>query len=180
MTARALPPQDPMAAPRRQFVARRLRGADVLRAFPLARLAAGHLTLAAWLRYAEAMGAEPPGAKRIRRARAARSERGLLALEDRRGYLQGFCSFAVRPDLAAGRRLDVDNIVTLDLIDSEGPAGEMIGSIEKLARELDCPAFAIRLPPDRLAAGASRHALEALLGTRHDQSGVYRLVGAAK
>lgn len=180
MSVRPISLKEPLAAPRRQFVARHLRGADVLRAFPLARLAAGHLTLAAWLRYAEAMGAEPPGAKRPRRPAGGRSERGLLALEDRRGYLQAFCSFAVRPDLAAGRRLDIDNIVTLALIDSEGPAGEMIGSIEKLARELDCPAFAIRLPPDRQAAGASRHALDALLGTRHDQSGVYRLVGAPK
>lgn len=180
MTARANPPIEPAAAYRRHYIARRLCGADVLRAFPLARLAAGHLTLAAWLRYAEAMGAEPPGARRIRRRAADRPERGLLALEDQRGYLQALCSFAVRPDLAAGRRLDVDNIVTLGLIDSEGPAGEMIGSIEKLARELDCPAFAIRLPPDRMAAGASRHALDALLGSSHDQSGVYRLVGAPK
>ncbi len=160
---------------------RHLHGADVLRAFPLARLAAGHLTLPAWLRYAEAMGAEPPGARRTRpRAAGTKAERGLLALEDKRGYLQALCSFAVRPDLAAGRRLDVDNIVTLGLIDSESPAGEMVGSIEKLARELDCPAFAIRLPPGQSAAGASRHALDALLGSSHDQAGVYRFVGAAK
>jgi hypothetical protein len=159
---------------------RQLRGADVLSAFPLARLAAGHLTLAEWLRFAEAMGAEPPGAKRTRRAAGGKAEHGLLALEDQRGYLQAFCSFAVHPDLAAGRRLDIDNIVTLDLIDSESPAGELIGSIEKLARELDCPAFAIRLPPGRTAAGAGRHALDALLGSTHDQSGVYRRVDALK
>ncbi len=180
MSASSVQPSEGPATPGRKFAVRHLRGADVLSAFPLARLAAGHLTLAEWLRFAEAMGAEPPGARRTRRAAGARVEHGLLALEDARGYLQAFCSFAVRPDLAAGRRLDIDNIVTLDLIDSESPAGELIGSIEKLARDLDCPAFAIRLPPGRSAAGAGRHALEALLGSTHDQSGVYRLVGAAK
>jgi hypothetical protein len=180
MSARPAPPCDDYPAPCRKFAVRHLHGADVLSAFPLARLAAGHLTLAEWLRFAEAMGAEPPGARRTRRPAGTRTERGLLALEDARGYLQAFCSFAVRPDLAAGRRLDIDNIVTLDLIDSEGPTGELIGSIEKLARELDCPAFAIRLPPGRSAAGAGRHALDALLGSSHDQSGVYRRVGAPK
>jgi hypothetical protein len=180
MSARHVPPPEPETLAHRKFAVRHLRGADVLRAFPLARLAAGHLTLPAWLRYAEAMGAEPPGARRIRRVAGTRAERGLLGLEDARGYLQALCSFAVRPDLAAGRRLDIDNIVTLGLIDSESPAGEMIGSIEKLARELDCPAFAIRLPPGKSAAGASRHALDALLGSSHDQSGIYRLVGAPK
>jgi len=180
MYARPAQSSDGFSAPCRKFAARQLRGADVLSAFPLARLAAGHLTLAEWLRFAEAMGAEPPGAKRNRRTASAKAEHGLLALEDARGYLQAFCSFAVHPDLAAGRRLDIDNIVTLDLIDSESPAGELIGSIEKLARELDCPAFAIRLPPGRTAAGAGRHALDALLGSTHDQSGVYRRVDALK
>ena len=165
-------------APCRKFAVRHLRGADVLSAYPLARLAAGHLTIADWLRFAEAMGAEPPGARRTRRAASGPvPSMACWRSKTQRGYLQAFCSFAVRPDLAAGRRLDIDNIVTLDLIDSEGPAGELIGSIEKLARELDCPAFAIRLPPGRSAAGAGRHALEALLGSAHDQSGVYRLVG---
>ncbi len=179
MTVRPLPPAKLPAVQRRRYIARRLSGADVLRAFPLARLAAGHLTLAAWLRYAEAMGAEPPGVRR-RRKRAAQAEHGLLGIEDARGYLQALCSYAVRPDLAAGRRLDVDNIVALGLIDSEGPAGEMLGSIEKLARELDCPAFAIRLPPGEAAATASRGALDDLLGVSHDQSGVYRRLAAGK
>ncbi|MBI3505341.1 MAG: hypothetical protein HY059_10890 [Proteobacteria bacterium] len=169
------PPNPPDPAPGQRYVARELCGADVLRAFPLARLAAGHLTLAEWRHFAAAMGAG-----RVRRAAAGRADRGLLALEDSRGYLQALCSFAVRPDLAAGRRLDIDNIVTLDLVDSDGPASAMIGSIERLARELGCPAFAIRLPPGRTAAGASRHALDAVLGTSHDQSGVYRRVDAAK
>ncbi len=179
MSARSVLPE-PVPAARRRYVALQLRGAEVLRAFPLARLAAGHLTLAAWMRFAEAMGAEPPGAKRLRRRAGARPDRGLLAHEDRRGYLQALCSFSVRPDLAAGRRLDVDNLVALDLIDSDGPAGALVGTIEKLARELDCPAFAIHLPPDRTAAGASRHALEAVLGVDHDQSGVYCRLGGGK
>jgi hypothetical protein len=179
MSPRPLPPPRPPTAQSRRYVARRISGADVLRAYPLARLAAGHLTLAAWLRYAEAMGAEPPGMRRKHR-RTARAETGLLAIEDRRGYLRALCSYAVRPDLAAGRRLDVDNIVALGLIDSEGPAGEMLGSIERLARELDCPAFAIRLPPGAAAATAGRGALDSLLGVEHDQSGVYRLLAAGK
>jgi hypothetical protein len=179
MTIRPLPPNRQPSAPRRRFLARRLTGADVLRAYPLARLAAGQLTLAAWLRYAEAMGAHPPGTRGTRR-HPAREENGLLGIEDARGYLQALCSFAVRPDLAAGRRLDVDNIVALGLIDSDGPAGAMLGSIERLARELDCPAYAIRLPPGHAAATASRGSLQGLLGTDSDQTGIYRLVAAGK
>ncbi len=123
------------------------------------------------------MGVEPPGARR--RRRTTRGESGLLGIEDARGYLQALCSFAVRPDLSAGRRLDVDNIVALGLIDSEGPAGAMLGSIERLAHRARLPAFAIRLPPGRAAATASRGTLDQLLGAGHDQAGVYRLVAAA-
>ncbi|MBI1245209.1 MAG: hypothetical protein GC202_09395 [Alphaproteobacteria bacterium] len=179
MTIRPLHTGKGQATQGRRFLARRLTGADVLRAFPLAQLAAGHLTLPAWLRYAEAMGAEPPG-MRGRRRRQPREESGLLGIEDGRGYLQALCSFAVRPDLAAGRRLDIDNLVAFGLIDSEGPAGAMLGSIEQLARELDCPAFAIRLPPGIAAATDSRGALDALLGAKHDQPGIYRFVATAK
>jgi len=180
MLASVPPAPEPFRLPRRRFVARELRGADVLRAFPLARLAAGRLTLAAWLSFAEAMGAEPPGAKRRRTKSAEPRDHGLLGLEDRRGYLQALCSYAVRPDLGAGRRLDVDNIVALDLVDSDGPADHMIGTIEALARSLGCPAVAIHLPPSGQAAGAGRHALDRVLGTSHDQSGIYRRLDAAE
>lgn len=178
MLARLPPGPEPARLKHRRYVARELRGADVLRAFPLARLAAGMLTLAAWLRFAEAIGAEPPGAKRRRGGAAVPRDRGLLGLEDRRGYLQALCSYAVRPDLAAGKRLDVDNIVALDLVDSDGPAGHMIGTIEALARALGCPAVAIHLPPSGPAAAAGRQALDRVLGTSHDQSGIYRRLDA--
>jgi hypothetical protein len=174
MLASVPPAPAPFRLRHRRYIARELRGIDVLRAFPLARLAAGRLTLAAWLSFAEAVGAEPPGARRRRATPGAPREYGLLGLEDRRGYLQALCSYAVRPDLAAGKRLDVDNIVALDLVDSDGPAGHMIGTIEALARTLGCPAVAIHLPPSDQAAAAGRHALDRVLGTSHDQSGVYR------
>jgi hypothetical protein len=145
----------------REYGVRRLTGEDVLRAFPLARLAAGHLTLPAWLRFAEALGAEPPGAKKPRKAKTPCTE-GLLGVEDSRGYLYALCSFAVEPDLRTGRRLCVDNLVALDLIDGDIPAQALIGALDRLSRDLDCPAYVVHLPPAAQAAAAGRRFLAGL------------------
>jgi hypothetical protein len=136
----------------RHYEVRRLSGRDVLRAFPLARLAAGHLTLAAWLRFAAAIGAQPPGARKPRKTAGAQPH-GLLGVEDQRGYLHALCSFAVEPDLRTGRRLTIDNLVALDLIDGDIPAQALIGALDKLARELDCPAYIVHLPEAAAARG---------------------------
>lgn len=143
----------------REFGVRRLTGEDVLRAYPLARLAAGHLTLPAWLRFAEALGAEPPGTKKTRKT--ANGE-GLLGVEDSRGYLYALCSFVVAPDLRTGRRLCVDNLVALDLLDGDIPAQALVGALDRLARDLDCPAYVVQLPPAAQAAAAGRRFLAGL------------------
>lgn len=166
-------PMTPANEGAREYGVRRLTGEDVMRAYPLARLAAGHLTLPAWLRFAEALGAEPPGAKKPRKA-AAGSE-GLLGVEDSRGYLYALCSFAVEPDLRTGRRLCVDNLVALDLIDGDIPARALVGALDRLARDLDCPAYVVHLPPAAQAAAAGRRFLAGLasLGGQ-EQTCLYR------
>lgn len=126
-----------------------LAGRDVLRAFPLARLAAGHLTLATWQRFARAMGV-----RRSHRAAAA-PKKGLLAVEDQRGLIQALCSFAVQPDLQVGCRLDIDNFVAIDLIDNAGPSAVLVQAIEALARSLDCADLAIYPPPAARSHGAA-------------------------
>jgi hypothetical protein len=163
--------------PAREYSIKRLRGADVLRAYPLARLAAGHLTLAAWLRFAQALGTEPARGKR---PALPAFDKGLLAVEDARGLIQALCSFEVHPDLRSGRRLVVDNIVAIDLLDSAEPATALVRAIEKLAHELDCPAFAVHPPPAAHAARASRVFLDALLGENRtgDQAAIYRSLPA--
>jgi hypothetical protein len=164
----------------REFGVRRLTGADVLRAYPLARLAAGHLTLPAWLRFAEALGAEPPGAKKARKTAAPRAE-GLLGVEDSRGYLYALCSFAVVPDLRTGRRLWVNNLVALDLIDGDVPAQALIGALDRLARDLDCPAYVVHLPPAAQAAAAGRHLLSGLVSLGgQEQTCLYRALQTAE
>lgn len=157
----------------REYGVRRLTGEDVMRAYPLARLAAGHLTLPAWLRFAEALGAEPPGAKKPRKATSG--SEGLLGVEDSRGYLYALCSFAVEPDLRTGRRLCVDNLVALDLIDGDIPAQALVGALDRLARDLDCPAYVVHLPPAAQAAAAGRRFLAGLasLGGQ-EQTCLYR------
>lgn len=147
--------RDPAIAPAaitdggRNYGVRRLTGRDVLRAFPLARLAAGHLTLAAWRRFTAALGAGS-------RKSTARAERGLLGVEDQRGYLHALCSFAVEPDLRTGRRLTIDNLVALDLIDGDIPAQALVGALDKLARELDCPGYVVHLPEAASRGGRFR------------------------
>jgi hypothetical protein len=122
---------------------------DVLRAFPLARLAVGHLTLATWQRFARAMGVLPTHRK------TAAPKKGLLAVEDQRGLIQALCSFAVHPDLRAGRRLDIENFVAVDLIDNAGPSAVLVKAIEALARSLDCADLAIYPPPAARSQGAA-------------------------
>ncbi|MBC8793702.1 MAG: hypothetical protein C6Y20_19060 [Tagaea sp. CACIAM 22H2] len=151
----------------RNYDVRRLTGRDVLRAYPLARLAAGHLTLAAWLRFAAALGAKPPGAKAPRKAAAAPAERGLLGVEDQRGYLHALCSFAVEPDLRTGRRLTIDNLVALDLIDGNIPAQALVGALDKLARELDCPGYVVHLPEAASRGGRFRSGMTSGGGREH-------------
>jgi hypothetical protein len=151
----------------RNYGVRRLTGRDVLRAFPLARLAAGHLTLAAWLRFAAALGAKPPGTKAPRKTAAAQAERGLLGVEDQRGYLHALCSFSVEPDLRTGRRLTIDNLVALDLIDGDIPAQALIGALDKLARELDCPGYVVHLPEAATRGGRFRSGMTSGGGREH-------------
>lgn len=157
----------------RDYGVRRLTGEDVMQAFPLARLAAGHLTLPAWLRFAEAMGAEPPGAKKPRKP--TDGSEGLLGVEDSRGYLYALCSFTVAPDLRTGRRLCVDNLVALDLIDGDIPARALIGALDRLARDLDCPGYVVQLPPAAQAAAAGRRFLAGLANIGgQEQTCLYR------
>lgn len=124
-----------------------LDGPDVRRAFPLARLAVGQLTLATWLRFARAMGVRPAHRK------SAAPKKGLLAVEDQRGLIQALCSFAVRPDLRVGWRLDVDNFVAVDLVDDAEPAAVLVEAIEALARAHACADLAIYPPPSAAYAG---------------------------
>jgi hypothetical protein len=163
----------------RDYGVRRLTGDDVMRAYPLARLAAGHLTLPAWLRFAEALGAEPPGAKKPRKASGGAE--GLLGVEDSRGYLYALCSFAAEPDLRTGRRLCVDNLVALDLIDGDIPAQALIGALDRLARDLDCPAYVVHLPPAAQAAAAGRRFLAGLISVGgQEQTCLYRALQPAE
>lgn len=165
-------PSQPANEGGRDYGVRRLTGEAVMQAFPLARLAAGHLTLPAWLRFAEALGAEPPGAKKPRKPPGSE---GLLGVEDSRGYLYALCSFSVAPDLRTGRRLDVDNLVALDLIDGDIPAQALIGALDRLARDLDCPAYVVHLPPAAQAAAAGRRFLTGLSsGGGQEQTCLYR------
>lgn len=125
-----------------------LDGPDVLRAFPLARLAVGHLTLATWQRFARAMGVRPTHRKTVA------PKKGLLAVEDQRGLIQALCSFAVQPDLQAGCRLDIDNFVAIDLIDNAEPSAVLVQAIEALAQSLDCTDLVIHPPPTAKLNGA--------------------------
>jgi hypothetical protein len=151
----------------RAYGVRRLTGDDLLRAFPLARLAAGHLTPAAWLRFASALGAKKP-------RDGTRDCEGWLGVEDSRGYLYSLCSFAVRPDLRTGRLLDVDNLVAADLIDGGNLARALLAALERLARDHDCPAYVVRLPPS--APGATSQRLLADMAGRggREQTSLFR------
>ncbi|MBI3453199.1 MAG: hypothetical protein HY057_10330 [Rhodospirillales bacterium] len=163
---------------KQDFVAQQIKGKDIMRAFPLARLAAGQLSLDAWQRFAAALGAN----RRAPDPARVPPTRGLIGVKNTRGYLLALCSYMVTPDLCHGRRLDIDNLVALDLIDSDAATASLMAAIEHLARDLDCPAFVVHLPPARAAAAAGEKFFSHLAadGTLLNQIGLYKTLDIVK
>jgi hypothetical protein len=121
----------------------RLGPADVDRSWPLARMAFGDLTLAAWRRRARRWTSRPDGGC------------GVLLARDPRGRLIGLAPFQVRHPLGAPRTLWVEAMVTLSLID-EGPAADaLVGALARLAESLGCPRLELGAQGDGHVARAA-------------------------
>ncbi len=72
---------------------------------------------------------------------------GILAAEQKKGFIAGLCTFRGRSCLAHGRVLDVDHFIVLGIFDEARIAEALAQGIEDTARSLGCAAVHTLLPP---------------------------------
>jgi hypothetical protein len=116
--------------PRRSVAVRSLDRKEIATAYPLARMLAPSLDLAAWQRFA---GAILDG--------APTEERGILAAEGEGGYLCGLLIYRVVHDLRHGRVLTADHVLALDIVDRKPVAAALLSALEELSEALGCDAL---------------------------------------
>lgn len=136
---------------KRTFQVKPLEPCRVDATFPIAQAAVPGLTLERWRRFA-ANAASPD---------AAAAASGIMVVENERGYIQGFCTYRVQRDMRLGTVFAVDDLIALDLIDSQPVAAALVDALETRARELGCAA--VRLQMDEAALGPYRPVLEQFL-----------------
>jgi hypothetical protein len=104
------------------IIVERLAPERLAQAYPLLVAADAGLTLDQWLRFAQSLDGP---------------DSGILAVQTASGYLLGLMTYAGRPDLHYGRRLDVDNFITLHPIHAT-VARQLLEATDRIAAALDC------------------------------------------
>ncbi len=112
-----------------------LRPQQVDQAFPLVSTIAPELGREQWSAFAHGMLDATGG-----------PPRGIVSLQNRRGYIIGLFTWAVEPHLRHGRTLTVANFVVLDLFNLRAAADQLIREMETLARTNGCTAIHTELP----------------------------------
>ena len=140
-----------------------LRPQQVDQAFPLVSTIAPELGREQWSAFARGMldaTGDPP--------------RGIVSLQNRRGYITGLFTWAVEPHLRHGRTLTVANFVVLDLFNPDAAADQLIREMETIARLNGCTAIHTELPEAYSNLAESAHLVLSrfrdeghLLGTLH-------------
>ena len=115
---------------RRSVTVRPLDRQEIAAAYPLARMLAPALDLAAWQRFAgEILNGAPT------------EERGILAAVGEGGYLCGLLIYRVVHDLRHGRALTADHVLALDIVDRKPVAAALLSALEELSEALGCDAL---------------------------------------
>lgn len=118
-------------------------------AYPLVQSRHAGLALEDWIRYASALTLEKSGD----------IASGILAAEQRAGFIAGLCAFRACADLAHGRVLRIEHFIVLSIFDQPRIARSLALELEVLARLLRCQAIHTEVPSE-----AGEVAGEALLG----------------
>lgn len=74
--------------------------------------------------------------------------RGIMTVQNARGYIHGLFSYTVEEHLRHGRVLAVENFIVLDLFDTAGAADELLNAMDSVAEGLGCTAIHTNLPDD--------------------------------
>lgn len=123
-------------------------------AYPLARIAAPHLTIDGWRRLVAGIGARTP---------MPSPGLGILVAEDRHGYIHGLGTFHPAVDLQHGCAVLEAELVVPTLFDPWPVAVVLLDVLRAEAERFACPAVRIHLPAPAAASCGHPHALAAAL-----------------
>ncbi len=131
----------------------------VPQAFPVMQNLVG-LSLDRWQRYARA---------RVEAEYSHPGSAGIVAIENRQGYIHGLFGYRVDMDLRCGRVLLCENLVALGLFDAEAVLDVLVEAMESLARDKHCGAIHVRVPrpPDQASEHVGGRLMETLRGSGH-------------
>ncbi|EWY37847.1 hypothetical protein N825_15715 [Skermanella stibiiresistens SB22] len=133
------------------YVAKPLARRQIDQAFPVVQTIAPDLDIERWREFAAAILAAPElesSAGRSVGSHLREGGRGIMTVQNSRGYIHGLFSHAVEDHLRHGRVLSVENFIVLDLFDLDGAADALLGAMDKVADDLGCAAIHTNLPDD--------------------------------
>jgi hypothetical protein len=139
------------------YVAKPLVRRQIDQAFPVVQTIAPDLVVERWRAFAAVLIAsgdlESPAPLHAEQVEAGADTaappahpRGIMTVQNSRGYIHGLFSYTVEEHLRHGRVLAVENFVVLDLFDQGGAAAELLQAMDELAQSLDCAAIHTNLP----------------------------------
>jgi hypothetical protein len=143
-----------------QFTAQAVQTHNAARAYPLIQIMRSDVSLDAWLAFVAATNTDC-GSTPIKPT----SEwplRGILSIENERGYIHGLFSYHVAFAIDHKSVLEVSNFVAVDTADRAGAIKALISAMEELARTLNCTAIHTQVTGDWAdgevsASGLSKH-----------------------
>jgi hypothetical protein len=133
------------------YVAKPLIRRQIDQAFPVVQTIAPDLDVERWRDFAAAVLSAQElefGEESTERIEAALRPRGIMTVQNARGYIHGLFSYTVEEHLRHGRVLAVENFIVLDLFDMAGAADELLNAMDSVAEGLGCTAIHTNLPDD--------------------------------
>ena len=135
------------------YVAKPLIRRQIDQAFPVVQTIAPDLDVDRWRDFAAAVLSgrelESENEPTVRLGEgAAPHPRGIMTVQNARGYIHGLFSYTAEEHLRHGRVLTVENFIVLDLFDMAGAADELLNAMDRVADDLGCSAIHTNLPDD--------------------------------
>ena len=110
----------------------------IAQAYPLVHSMNRGVTLEAWVEYASSLVL----------GEGSEAGSGILAAEQRTGFIAGLVAYRACADLAHGRTLRVVHFIVLSIFDRARIARCLAVKLDNLARALDCGALQTEVPVD--------------------------------
>ena len=127
-----------------QFRAQSIHPNNAARAYPLIQVMRSDVSLEGWLAFVAATNADSAPTPNITAPKWP--SRGVLAIENARGYIHGLFSYHVAFAIDHEAVLEVSNFVAVDSADRAAGIKALIASMEELAHALGCTAIHTHVP----------------------------------